>query len=117
MSSYPPAATNPEKEIRYSSNWNGKLHCQFHTTIRLYNTYWKQGDFVKIVKQGVFLYRGRIVKMLPFLLHDLREITAYLDTGYGLEETKNILQKMYPGKDWNTQKLVILLVENIEYSH
>ena len=109
----------PEKILKYSTNWNGKLNCRFHTTIRLQKGYYKQGDLVQVkyAKQpdNEYLFKGYIIKTTEIKLNQLTEVFAYLDTGHSLAEAKAIFQKMYPGTDWQTQTLVLLLIENLNY--
>lgn len=57
-----------------------------------------------------------IIKVTPFYLKDLPEITAYLDTGYSLEETKNIITRMYPDVDFSTKQLAIILLKKLDES-
>lgn len=116
IDTYPPEARNPKKSINYSKNWNGKLNCQFHTSIRIADDYWIAGDYIKVMKNNEWLFRGRIIKVQPFELKQLGEITAFLDTGKSLSETKALLKSIYPDRNLETQKLVILLIENIEFS-
>lgn len=102
------------KEINYSKNWNNKLNCLYHTTIRLYNDEWKVGEKVMIKKNNELCFRGTIIKIGTFFLNELKEITAYLDTGKSLAETKEIIKKIYPNKDFSKEKLMILLIKNNE---
>ena len=54
-----------------------------------------------------------IDKIQPFWLEQLPEITACLDTGYYLEETKNIIKRMYPTVDFSKQQLAIHLLRRL----
>ena len=105
------------KVLRFSTNWNNKLYCKMFSTIRLDNGYYKPGEMFLVYLKNDFLYRTIIRESRSFLLHELPSISAALDTGYSLDDTKNIIRKMYPDKDWTKQKLVILLIENMEYAN
>lgn len=116
MKEWPQHIQQPAKHIKFSTNWNGKLFTHFFTTIRLDNHYHEVGEYYKVMKDGEFLFRGKIHVKRTILLSQLTEIAAFQDTGYSLEETRELLKKMYPGKDWATQKLNVLLIQNIEWN-
>ena len=110
------ALIKPTKELKYSTNWNSKLFCRFHTSIRRSKGFYKQGDYLKIILNDSYAFKGLIHQETEIFMSQLNEVTARLDTGYSLQETKAILNKMYPGTDWQTQKLSVLLIENIEWN-
>jgi hypothetical protein len=115
VSRLPVAAQDPEKEIKFSNNWNGKLYCHYFTSIRLQSSYWKKYDYYKVMHDGVFSFRAQVIDKTEILLSQLKPYAAFLDTGYSLDETKNLLTKMYPGKNWEKQKLDLILFKNLEY--
>ena len=41
---------------------------------------------------------AQLIAAAPFLLKDMPTITAYLDTGYGPDEVRKILKRMWSGK-------------------
>lgn len=53
---------------------------------------------------------GFIKDVKPFLLQNLNPFMSYIDTGYGVEETTNIIIKMYPGVDFKIKKLAFILI-------
>ena len=110
------ALINPTKELSYVENWNGKLYCRYHTTIRLSKGFYLQGDYVKVLLKKEYAFKGLIHKAIETTMDKLSEVTARLDTGYSLAETKAIFNKFYPGTDWTIQKLIVLLIENIEWT-
>lgn len=120
-----PNNVNPELLIRFSQNWNGKLNNRFFTTIRLDSIIYKPGQYYQIWKkernpfsnkiEDVYSFKGLLHEKKIITLDQLPAITAALDTGYSLAETKGIFRKMYPSADWSTQLLNILLIENIEW--
>lgn len=107
----------PKNEIKFTQNWNGKLRCEYYTTIRLHHPQRNPGMlyWVWLTKCDAPDHRAKLISKKTFLLKDLPDMTSYLDTGYSADETKEILKKMYPGKDWNTQQLDILLFQNLEF--
>ncbi len=118
----------PEKKIKFSSNWNGKLRCQYFTTIRLENPgYYKPGYYYQIwQKQNnpftgetkeVYDFNAQLVQVKTFYLHELPEITAILDTGYSLAETVALMKKMYPNTDFTQKKISLLLLKHIEWNN
>lgn len=47
-------------------------------------------------------------------IDQLTEYSCLLDTGYNREETIKILKRMYKNADWDTQKIDVVLLEEIE---
>ena len=83
--------------LNFKTNWNGKLDCNFYTSMRI----WNEGKYVvgkrfEVWEKKQKRHISELVKAVPFTLDKLPEITAYLDTGYSLLETKDIIKKMYP---------------------
>ena len=105
-------------EISFGSNWNKKLGCQYFTTIRLQNlAKYHIGNVFKIIKKGDYLLDAKIVQLRYCKLHDLPELTCYLDTGYSKEATIALFKKMYQSKniDWEKQLLSIILLEHLDW--
>ena len=100
------------KEIKFSQNWNNKLDSKkFFTTIRLRAAKYKVGSSYKISLSGKVLGMAKVKKLLPVHLDKLPEVLCFLDTGYNLVETQKIIKQIYSGVNWNTEQLVILLME------
>jgi hypothetical protein len=97
--------------IPFSYNWNNKLDCHAFTTIGLYNpdTH-KQGTKVNAVLKGMSKGTGVIVDVKPFLLQNLNPYMSYLDTGYAVQECKNIINTMYPKVDFTKKQLAFILI-------
>lgn len=103
-------------DIPFSQNWNGKLFCKYLTTIRLYNTaFYHVGSYYRLMLKKDWVLNVKIVGLRYCKIHDLPEYTCYQDTGYNKEQTTAMLQKMYAGKNWDTQLLAIVLLENLDY--
>jgi hypothetical protein len=107
--------------IRFSYNWNNKLAGKAFTTIRLYNPkLYKAGETYEIFlahgKEDKFLYYADIVDIKEFLLDKLSPYMSYLDTGYSVDECKNIIQTMYKNKvkDWTKQYLSFILLVKLD---
>ncbi len=108
--------------IKFTFNWNKKLETDNFTTIRLENPYkYKVGEVYNIlqVDKGRTLDRGqgKIIELCTIKLHHLKKINCILDTGYGLNETKDIIYKMYPGKDWSKQELYYMLIRKVKQTN
>lgn len=132
-----PSIVHPSKDVKFSTNWNGKLRTKFFTTIRLNSTYYVPGEFYQIwakekqifgiddkgilvelakpITKDVYQFNAYLHSRTSVTLDKLPAITAALDTGYTLAEAKGIFKRMYPNADWKTQLLDILLFENIQY--
>lgn len=105
--------------IKFTTNWNKKLDNNVFTTIRLENPLkYKRGGFYKIVQQekGRIIDRGfaEIIDISVIRLFQLKPYAAWLDTGYSLDQTKGIIFKMYPGKDWSQQNLYYMLIRKVK---
>ena len=100
--------------IRFSYNWNNKLNCTAFTTIRLHNPIkYKVNQEYIIELDGKKKQYSAIVKSISiFKLKQLNEFMAHIDTGYSMNETKEILMKMYKNKsiDWDHQRLDLILL-------
>lgn len=105
--------------IKFSYNWNKKLETDNFTTIRLENPHkYKLGEVYNIIQHEKGINRdrgqGKIIELCKIKLHQLKEINCRLDTGYGMDATKDIIYKMYPGKDWSKQDLYYMLIEKVK---
>ena len=100
-------------DTTFSHDWNvregktdGKLQCAHFTTLRLYSLKYAPGTIHRIWNNQV---KGKshnhgyatVISRIIFQLKDLErhDVLCRLDTGYGWDETKNLLMKMY--KDLN----------------
>ena len=90
-------------DLNFSYNWNQKLDNKAFTTIR--RTEYPKGQSIKIYLNKVYLKSALIVAVKPFKLHQLNEFMSYLDTGYSVDECKEIIRKMYQLRypDWQDQ--------------
>lgn len=98
-------------DINFSTNWNNKLDCQAFTTMRLYNA--KQhyaGRKVKLKLKGHDRGNGRIEAVKAFHIDKLSPYISYLDTGYSVDDCKNILKRMYSNINWDTTQLALILI-------
>lgn len=107
--------------LSFSQNWNKKLDCDLFSTIRRWNpAIHYEGREVSIYdntsKPGRFKGRGRYVLVTEFKLHQLKPAVAMLDTGYSLEETKNIIRTMYRNKvpDVERESFAYIIVQKIK---
>lgn len=96
------------RDLDFTYNWNNKLDCTGFTTIRVNGNY-KVGEIVQVKLNGKPYKRAEIIDKRSFLLHQLTEGTAMIDTGYGKIETINIFQKMYKNKGLDFTKRPIYL--------
>ena len=96
--------------ITFSYNWNNKLQCKAFTTIRLYSpNKYKIGDTYKIILKKECIGAGRIIAIRNFLLIELNDDIAYLDTGYSKQECEKIIRRMYESKV-NLNKVLFSLI-------
>jgi len=91
--------------LEFSHNWNsrrgsefGKLNCACFTTIRLWHQKYRIGNRFTIVLKGKVKGEAEIVAVKAFNIGELQEHEAYLDTGYSVGETYEIMRKMWKAK-------------------
>jgi hypothetical protein len=82
------------KELEFSHNWNGKLENNAFTTFRLSSRF-DIGEWVNVRLDIKSLGPHLIIGKKHLKAGDLNEWIAWLDTGYSLAETRNILNNMY----------------------
>ncbi len=87
------------KQLEFSMNWNGKLHCNIWHTLRRTSRF-DVGDKVEIVIKGKVLGNAEcILKTRYQNSASIPEDICLLDTGYGPDETRSILARMYKDED------------------
>ena len=97
--------------IPFSYNWNNKLDCKAFTTIRIYShDNHRPGTSVNAVLKGISKGVGKIMNVKTFLLKDLNDFMAYLDTGYNTAECQKIIKTMYPNLNFDTKLLAFILI-------
>lgn len=102
---------NTPFDLRFTSNWNNKLDCHAFTTLRLFNpSLHFIGKRVHIWLNDDDKGTGEIKAIRRFLLTELNEFVAYLDTGYSPDETRKIFHNMYHQIDFATTKFALLLI-------
>lgn len=100
--------------INFSTNWNNKLDCKCFTTLRLKNPkkYQLNKQYLINLKKNA-IKKAEIIAIKTIYFKDINEYIASLDTGYSLEETKNIILKMYPNIKTQTQPFYFILLKTI----
>jgi hypothetical protein len=101
------------KTFNFSKNWNRKLYNDYFTTIRFFDKQIKVGDEVEIKLKDNSFGIAKVEKVQKFLIDQLPEITAFLDTGTNRKNTIEILRRMYLkyNPDWSKEPLTIFLVK------
>jgi hypothetical protein len=89
-------------KIEFGYNWNGKLTNKAFTTIRLHSRKYIVGSTFDIYLKGESKGTALLKKVKTLKIDQLNEYISYLDTGYGVTETKNILSRMYKDIDLNS---------------
>lgn len=88
------------QELKFSYNWNNKLNCKYFTTIRRFQEKYQAGKIFHVIlktRERWVTDFGRAVAVDVRMVRgsDLNEYICGLDTGYSVEETKNIFKRMY----------------------
>lgn len=98
-------------DLKFTYNWNNKLHCRAFTTIRLFNPYQHiPGNRCNLFLKDETIGAGTIGAVNRFKLNSLTETMAWIDTGYSAAQARNILMKMYKNIDWSTKELAFILI-------
>jgi len=102
-----------EENLDFTYNWNNKLDCNAFSTLRIRNDkkYFvgaRKNVRLKETKKGI----ADIVAVSYFTLDKINESIARLDTGYSVEQCREIIKTMYKNKpiDWSTQQLVFCIL-------
>ena len=103
------------EQLTYSNNWNNKLDCDVHTTLRLSGRH-NVGDQVEVVDRGVSKGLHEIIgKICIPHISQINEWIANLDTGYSAEECQKIIKNMYPKiLNWSNRPIYYYLVKKIK---
>lgn len=101
------------EQLQFSTNWNNKLTGNFYTTLRLASPKFQMGKVFDVYLSGKFLHKAQVCEVRIIMLNQLNAFVCGLDTGYSVPATKDIITRMYPGKDWNQQRLVLVLLQVI----
>lgn len=99
--------------IDFSYNWNNKLAGRFFTTLRLNNPKYQVGKTFQVRLKGKDLCIVQVADFKQLMLDDINSYIAGLDTGYTVPVCKEVIRKMYPTKNWKTQRLVLVLLQVI----
>jgi hypothetical protein len=105
------------KRISFSRNWNKKLNCSAFSTIRLHSDLkYRTGARYIIEHAGKIYGIARIIDRRSILISQINNAVAYMDTGYGIERTKEIIRTIYSDKNinWETQLLDYIILAYVE---
>jgi hypothetical protein len=100
------------KSLNFSHNWNNKLDCKYFTTLRLSDRF-DIGDQVSVCLKRNEISKGEIINKKSIMLEQINDFIAGMDTGYSVDETKDILKKMYKDVDFTQQKIYLYLIKKI----
>jgi len=105
-------------DLNFNHNWNGKLNCEFFTTIRLWNEkkYFVGAKFRHLIKEK-FKGHVEVVGVKKIYIHQINDWMAWMDTGYSAKTTQDIIRKMYknrPTINWDSQQLAYVMLKRIK---
>lgn len=93
------------EQLNFSYNWNNKLACTSFTTFRLHNPRkYAKGKKLSVMLQGKNLKDVEVLDVRTLKIEKVNEFMAQLDTGYSVDEFKDILFKMYKHKNIDLEK-------------
>lgn len=94
------------KSLDFSTNWNGKLHCNIFHTLRRSGRF-EIGDVAEVTMKGLYLGVAECIQRTRYSsAEDIPETICLLDTGYGKKETLSIIECMYSGTAGEDKHLV-----------
>lgn len=98
--------------INFSYNWNDKLTGRYYTTLRKHQPgRFKPGKTFLTYFKRKPLHVSEVIEVKTIQVSQLNEWIARLDTGYSLEETKDILKKMYQRDYSEKMQLDLVLLQ------
>lgn len=104
-----------EEDLKFTYNWNGKLNCECFTTLRLHNPKKYYLGAIKNVKlQESPKGKAVVIGVQSFLIGQVSEYVARLDTGLSAAECQKMIRTMYknnPRINWSTQQLDFVLLK------
>lgn len=114
-----------QNQIRFSQNWNNKLHNRYFTTIRLwtdekYRYYFnlaRNNILVDIISEGVMIGSAKLIKLELVKLNKISETLCYTDAGMNKQDFRKLMESMYSSKpqwDGDSTDFIILLLERID---
>lgn len=109
--------SNPLPDIEslsFFTNWNNKLDCDAYTTIRLSGRKYHVSKRFNVYLKKQFHHVAEVVAIKEFHLHQLNEFIARIDTGYSVDECREIIIKMYPRIDMHTKPIVLVLMKRLK---
>lgn len=93
------------KIVKFSYNWNNKLHNKAFTTIRIHNPKkYIVGELYNIELNGRFQGKAILQEKRVLRTIQLNEFICFIDTGYNRQETIKIIKKMYKNLDLQTAR-------------
>lgn len=105
--------------VKFSSNWNNKLDSTFFTTLRLDKSQFEVGKKydISLFKDGEYkpLKRAECIAIKRITFDKINDYIAGMDTGYGVDDAKRMLRRMYKNKvsDWSTQVFIFPLFKTV----
>ena len=98
--------------LDFKYNWNNKLDCPYFTTLRLSDRF-NMFEIIDVTHKGEALCKVRVIAKRSVMLHQINDFIAYIDTGYGVQECKDMIRMMYKYKniDWTVKPLWFYLLE------
>lgn len=98
------------EKINFSYNWNNKLDCKYFTTLRLTKKY-NINDKIEISLKNKTICKGTIIDKKAFGYNKINNFIAGIDTGYSVQETKDILKRMYKNVDLESKLFYLYLIK------
>lgn len=96
--------------IKFTTNWNNKLSCSAFTSLRLHNpTKFIVGREFSVMLNGRKMGTATLVTKYTLRVNQLNNYICYLDTGYNLQQTIGILEKMHSGINLETARFDLCL--------
>ncbi len=81
--------------INYKKNWNNKLGCKIHTTIRLHDPQLYEGMDVEERLNGKQIGLAEVLGKRSTNLGNIPIITIIQDTGYGYDDSIEIFRRFF----------------------
>lgn len=109
-----------KQRLEFEQNWNNKLNCNSFTTIRLHNPRKYCIDAVmSVYLKGIWKGDVKVLDVKTISLDQINNYISMLDMGLSPDKGKEVIRTMYkkyPGVNWQTQQIDLILLGYIKDS-
>lgn len=84
------------QRLDFKTNWNNKLNCAAFTTFRIHNPdKYRVGAVLAVYLRDKFMFEAEVIDTRDMYLYQVSDFVAYIDTGYDVQQFKQIVRTIY----------------------